>query len=333
MEINEEFTVEGTLISVIIPTRNRAGDLRRCLESLETQSMAKPDFEVLVADNASSDETCDVCKEFSSRFGNFKYLFETTLGQHAGRHAGLKHAKGEILTFADDDIIASKNWLEGVKESFGADEIAMVGGKNLPKYEGPRPGWFEGLWIRDKFGKRLGYYSLLDFGDETKKISPVFIYGCNLSIRRAVLNELGGFHPDVMPKELVRYTGDGDTGLSRAVRRRGYSALYNPKATVYHLVPKSRLTESYLEYRLFTQGVADSYSQIRKSGGIRTRDELVGLVRRVRSKWKRGLQRDVKHRIRESYWRGYTYHRSEVKKDPSLLEWVLRESYLENGKP
>ena len=94
-------------LSVIIPTRNRADDLRDVLQSLLNQTLGSDRFEVLVVDNGSTDDTCSVAGEFTCSCGNFHYFFEKTPGLHAGRHRGLMEAAGDVLVFVDDDIVAS----------------------------------------------------------------------------------------------------------------------------------------------------------------------------------------------------------------------------------
>lgn len=179
---------------------------------------------------------------------------------HVGRHLGLKMAESDILVYADDDIEAFPTWLEAIAESFQDSGVVLVGGKNLPKWESDPPDWILKMWEPDKNGNRiLGYLSILDLGDEEKEISPFYVFGCNFSIRKRVLLEAGGFHPDGMPKELIIYRGDGETHVSRYIQAKGYKAFYNPKASIYHVIPRKRLTIEYLEYRAFIQGISDSF--------------------------------------------------------------------------
>ena len=67
--------------------------------------------------------------------------------------------------------------------------------------------------------------------------------------------ELGGFHPDCIPKHLQRFQGDGETGLSYKIKEKGYKSIYHPGAMVYHLIPASRLTVEYFEARFLSGGM------------------------------------------------------------------------------
>lgn len=321
-------------LSVIIPTRNRSELLARCLASLCPQSLSGKEFEIWVIDNGSIDGTASICDEFRERLlPNLNYHLEPTPGLHAARHAGLRMARGgdaDILVFADDDIRAFPTWLEGVREGFEDQSVMLAGGKSLPDYECEPPAWLDGLWRRNRWGRWLGYLSLLDFGDAVSEIPAEFVSGCNFAVRKSVLLECGGFNPDGMPPELLRYRGDGESAVSWFVAGKGYRTVYNPKASVYHLVSEWRMTENYLKHRAYLQGISDSYTHIRRSRGMGFKDGFVAHIKQLGRRVK-GLGSPVKTVLYKSYRQGYLFHREEVRRDRELLEWVLRENYLENG--
>ena len=74
------------LLSVVIPTRNRANLLAAALESIADQDLAPDQFEVLVIDNGSSDRTKEVVDQMRSRLSNVRYFYESEPGLHVGRH-------------------------------------------------------------------------------------------------------------------------------------------------------------------------------------------------------------------------------------------------------
>jgi glycosyltransferase involved in cell wall biosynthesis len=121
-------------LSVIIPTRNRANYLKNAFESIKNQSLPSNEYEVIVVDNGSTDNTKQIVEEFNSNVQNIRYFFDATPGLHIGRHIGLKESQSDILVYADDDIEAFPTWLEGIWESFQDNNVALVGGKNLPKW-------------------------------------------------------------------------------------------------------------------------------------------------------------------------------------------------------
>jgi hypothetical protein len=121
------------------------------------------------------------------------------------------------------------------------------------------------MWMNlNQCGHALGYLSVLDFGDKIIEIDPGYVWGCNYSIRKNILLKAKGFHPDGFPQEMIKYRGDGETYVSDYIRQNNYKTIYNPKASVYHFVPKSRMTIDYFCKRAFNQGISDSYTEIRK---------------------------------------------------------------------
>ena len=85
------------------------------------------------------------------------------------------------------------------------------------------------MWQPNVKGDRvLSTLSLIDLGDDPKEIDPKLVFGCNFSIRRRVLSEAQGFHPDGMPEQLIRYRGDGETYVANFIAAKGYKAQYVP---------------------------------------------------------------------------------------------------------
>ena len=252
-------------LSVIIPTRNRADLLRKTLKSIALQTFPFDEFEVIVVDNGSTDNTKQIVENCINDIKNIRYLYDPIPGLHVGRHRGLKEAKAELLVYADDDIEAFPEWLEGVWESFRDSNVVLAGGKNLPKWETEPPYWIYEMWMDiNDYGHSLWYLSILDFGNEIIEIDPGYVWGCNFSIRKKTLLEAKGFHPDGFPQDMIKYRGDGETSVSDYIRKKNYKTIYNPKASVYHFVPKNRMTLDYFCKRAFNQGISDSYTEIRK---------------------------------------------------------------------
>lgn len=192
---------------------------------------------------------------------------------------------------------------------------------------------------------------LLDFGEEVKTISPHYVYGCNFNIRKDILLKLGGFHPDAMPKELIRFRGDGESAVSQKIEELRYKTLYHPDVKIYHLVPASRMTIDYFCWRSYLQGISDSFAEIRKRQGLDREDEaekknlpvprkVVKIIQKKMQNVKNRIFdvepreiRKIGEKINKSWEEGFAFHQKESKNDPKLLEWVLRENYLaENGK-
>lgn len=336
-------------LSVIIPTRNRAETLEKSLESITKQTFPHNYFEVIVVDNGSTDNTKEVINSFQPKIKNLRYFYEKTPGLHVGRHKGLKEAIADILVYADDDIEALPTWLEGIWEAFQDPVTVLVGGKNLPNFESEPPLWIKKMWNKKiEGGNVLGYLSILDLGSEIKEIHPYYVFGCNFSVRKKILEEAKGFHPDGMPQELIKYRGDGESHVSRYVLENGYKAMYNPKASVYHLVSNSRMKFEYFMQRAYNQGISDSFSKIRYSNNINSKKSICretknsayicnwGILKfmimvpfKVIYYIKNPRIAILKYKINQAYNKGFKYHQNEVKRDKSLLEWVKKDNYLD----
>jgi len=328
-------------LSVIIPTRNRADYLKDALESILNQTLDSSAYEIIVINNGSTDRTQQVVEQLNHVHNNrIQYFYEASPGLHVGRHLGAQEARGNILVYADDDIIAFPGWLESVQSTFSDPEVALVGGKNLPRWEGDVPDWVAFFETKEEYGWTIGNLSLLDFGDVSKEIPAYYVYGCNFSVRKSIMYECGGFHPDSVPQELIRFRGDGETALSLAIAERGYKTIYEPGAAVYHRVPPERLTIEYFCRRAYNQGVSDSYTRIRMYDGLYTYRNPIRLIIAALRKLaritryilsERQKRNNNKHpvlaKVQQAHNDGFSYHRKQVASDPELLAYVLREKY------
>ena len=106
--------------SVVIPTYNRKGLLKRCIDSLLNQSYK--DFEIIVVDDGSTDGTRDILKCMK-----VKYIRQKRKGPAAARNTGIKSAKAEIIAFTDDDCEIDRDWVKNVVLSFNDKYDAVKG--------------------------------------------------------------------------------------------------------------------------------------------------------------------------------------------------------------
>lgn len=118
-------------ISVVIATRNRSRQLKRCLLGFQKQKIL-PD-EIIIIDNGSKDDTRVVVKAYSE-FLPLRYFFESKIGIPYARNQGLKQAKGDIIAFTDDDCIVCSTWVKEIKKAFKNMPLASaVLGKSIEK--------------------------------------------------------------------------------------------------------------------------------------------------------------------------------------------------------
>lgn len=108
------------LVSIIIPSFNRAGTILDSINSAKAQTYTK--IEIIVVDDGSSDETREVLKNVE----NIKYIHKTNGGQASARNAGLQHANGEIISSLDSDDIWYPKFLEKCVNKLVADDLDFV---------------------------------------------------------------------------------------------------------------------------------------------------------------------------------------------------------------
>lgn len=329
--------MQEILLSVIIPTRNRSELLRGALQSIVNQSFSKEKFEVIVVDNGSTDNTKQIVGSFNAKLPNLIYYFDAAPGLHVGRHNGYKLAKSEILVYADDDIEAFPTWLEGIWESFQDSKVMLVGGKNYPKWKNVPPLWIKNKWNQqNQYGHCLAALSLIDFGDEIKEIPAFFVYGCNFSVRKSIITATKGFHPDGFPSDMIEYRGDGESYVDKFIEEHHYKVVYNPKASVYHIVTEDRLTLDYFKKRMFRAGVEQSYVDKRYEKQNACKKECI--LTRVKNRICNILNQrlfskvqvtEIDKQIEQSRLAGYQFHDSKYNESEKLREWVHKETYLD----
>lgn len=322
-----------TNATVIIPTRGRPVALKNALRSLLATDPRGLDVEILVVDNNSDDALSADLQRTCAEAGDLvRYTAERSPGQTAARHRGAMEAQGELLIYVDDDVQVSKGWLSAFLRAFEDEKVGMAGGPSIPAFAGSVPSWFWDFLRPTPYGGwSCGWLSLLDIGKSVSGIDPVWIWGLNLAIRRAVLHDVGGFHPDLVPAELQRWQGDGETGLSNRVTASGVHCVYLDDALLHHSITPDRLTPEYFSRRAFYQGVCDSFTRIRAGeapvaavAGPRPLPKPPG---EAASPWVRAAY-DVKTRAAVSYNDGWIFHQNETASDPLLLEWVRRPDFF-----
>lgn len=255
-------------ITVILCTYNRCGVLAKALDSVAASRLpASTNWEVLVIDNNSSDGTRDViegyCRNFPDRF---RYIFESKQGKSHALNNGIRQARGELLAFIDDDVIAEPLWLQNLTEPLINGNWGGAGGRILAQEIFAVPRWLpmEGPYSLS------GMLALFDLGDHARELTcPPF--GTNMAFRKSIFEKYGMFRTDMGPCPGSEIRNE-DTEFGRRLMSAGVRLWYEPSAVVYHAVPESRLTKSYLLRFWYDQGRAS----IRE---ITRRPDIAGIPR------------------------------------------------------
>ena len=201
-------------ISVIIATKDRASYVERVLTSFEGQ-IGAPSFEVIVVDNASTDETKAVVEAASARVAYpLQYVYEGEPNRGKARNLGVAHASGYLVLFCDDDVALPTGFLAAHEAAHGASNLVVNGPiLNVSGYDArPTPG--------------VGNYS------------RAFLCTCNVSVPRHALDAVGGFD------ESFDLYGWEDTELGVRLRAAGLRWKFAWDAYLWHIKPP---TENTLE--------------------------------------------------------------------------------------
>jgi glycosyltransferase involved in cell wall biosynthesis len=215
------------LISVVINTYNRAGSLRNALRSLQFQTYR--DFEVIVVNGPSTDDTERVLSEFSEviRVGNCP---ETNLSK--SRNIGIALSSGEVVAFIDDDAIAEPQWLAAIACGYDSAKIGGVGGI-VYDYTGYTLQY--NRLCCDRLGEPHADLSAPFSAQNTRDADPFFhLLGANSSFRRECLVEIGGFD-----EEFDYYLDE--TEVCMQIIDRGYVLRSVDQAAVHHKFLASHL--------------------------------------------------------------------------------------------
>ncbi len=237
-------------ITAIICTHNRADYLERALESLANQSLPPEQFEVLVVDNASTDQTAAVCAKWLKRFANFHHVREDRLGLSWARNAGAAASRAPYVAYLDDDARADRDWLKHLLEAFEQSDSppACIGGRVWLDWEKAAPSWLPERYY--------SLYTFVDHGAEDRPLAEAeYLVGANIAFRRDVLLATGGFDTNLGRKGSMLLSGE-ESAIVNTLRQRSLPVHYCGRAVVYHAVPPSRRKRRWLWSRMFWDGAS-----------------------------------------------------------------------------
>ncbi|MBI5789509.1 MAG: glycosyltransferase [Candidatus Schekmanbacteria bacterium] len=241
-------------ISVIICTYNGAKRIVQTLESLYKQKLSCAEFEIIIIDNGSTDNTAQVIHDFKVDHPALTlfYHYEKQSGKSYALNKGLQESRGEILAFIDDDVIADGNWLFAIKKAFATTGAACLGGKVIPLWDNSCPEWLS--------GKASIFIPSFDWGDEIKSFTPPanFPCGTNMAFKRELVENIGLFDVNLghVNRKLI---GSEETDYCLRIFAGGGLLIYYPKAIIYHPLNERHVSKAYLRSRSFTQGTASAY--------------------------------------------------------------------------
>jgi glycosyltransferase involved in cell wall biosynthesis len=239
--------------SIIIPTYNRADELRETIRSIAKLDVAG-DWELLIVDNRSTDQTRDVVEEETASFpAPLRYLYEPEQGRYAALNTGIRAANGEIIATTDDDARVEPDWLTRAAaglETLGCD---YVGGRVLPIWKGSRP-----AWLPNRPGRHWAVVALQDHGEKPREFGVNGVpwpLGINTATRREAFSRI-----DLFDNRLGRKAGTLRNQAQREwhlrARAAGLRGFYVPGMVVHHVVEAERLKKQYFRRWYYWHGIS-----------------------------------------------------------------------------
>jgi len=260
-------------------TLDRLKDITELLDSIEAQTYSNTET-LIVAER--SPELADNIKKYIAEKGysRMQVLYnEGEWGASSARNLAIEQAKGDIITFVDDDAILFPDWVEEMAETYAQDNsVVGVTGPILPLWEQDSMSWFP---------RELYWIFSCTYWDMTEKTEVRNGYGTNLSFRREAFNSRERFRTTLGVKGRGQRgwqePGAEEVEFSLRVRRKtGKHIIYNPRVRVKHKVYSYRMSTKFIAKRAYWEGYAKAMlNRWYRPGGEAVLSTEYELLRRI----------------------------------------------------
>jgi len=306
-------------LSVVVCTYRRPANLARALASLGAQRFPAADHEVVIVNNDPADRApAEIVAEarrtsFAPRPDRLRLVQCPFPGLSFARNAGISQARGEVVSFLDDDAVAPPDWLEQVWRTFDAHpEAGVIGGAIILDVPEPRPRWLKPGW--EKFwSHRVPRFTTPTAVDRWWD----FPWGANWSARRRVLVAMGGFRTRY-GRRGANAAGGEEIVAACLARALGHAVVVAPAVRVVHGPDPDRFTLRHIWGRM----LAARHEEYRwqRDGYLPREMHLAGVARASARHLKRALRRGLAAPERLEHLMGACA-------DASLLVPLLRERW------
>lgn len=240
-------------LTVVVATYNRAESLIRCLSSFREQSSPREEWEVVVVNNNSKDDTEERFAQFVAANTDFpvRMVREERQGLSHARNCGMTAAESPYIAIIDDDETVNVDFVRGYIEFFDSHPKAVAaGGRIVPRYDSQRPSWMSPYTERP-------IANPLDLGDEVRAFGRGRCPGGgNMAVRRTAIERFGAFDPS-LGRTGKRLIGGEETDFFNRLARSGEPFYYVPQSIIYHHIADDKLTHDYFTRLSYAIGVSE----------------------------------------------------------------------------
>lgn len=239
-------------LSLIIATYNRSAQLVETLRSVAAQDAPRGEWECVVVDNNSSDDTAERVARFAAEHPALalRCVREPRQGLSHARNRGIAESRGAVIAVIDDDERIVAGFVGAYLDFFDArPEAAAAGGPIVAEYPSGRPRWMS-RWTERPIANPM------DFGPKVRLFPAGRIPGGgNMAFRRSTVGRIGAFDP-ALGRTGRRLIGGEESDFFERMRRCGLEIWYVPGAVMYHIIPAEKLTDDYFRRLCYNVGVS-----------------------------------------------------------------------------
>lgn len=200
------------LVTIAVITRNRSQSLVRTLASF--QHLTYNHLEIIIVDNASTDDTADVIKHFG-----YRYIFSPLKdGFSKTRQRAIEAASGYLIAWCDDDCVPAPHWIESFVKAFDQEPLLALAGGKINNINFPPSLKYKGTEV-------MTLNAVLKPVDDPYK--ALYFANLNMAVRTSAVKHIGGYDPF--------FTGGyEEVDLNLSLRKAGFKIKYVPEAEADH---------------------------------------------------------------------------------------------------
>ena len=231
-------------ISFVICCYNSSQRLPETLRHLAAQQVQGMEWEIVLVDNASTDDTVSRAKELWAAYGyrcELRIVSEQRRGVNHARITGINAAAFELIVFCDDDNWLDPDYLQLAAEIMNDTSIGVCGAKGTAIFEKTEPVWFSQYKAVFACSEQADKEGVLDWNN-------IGLYSAGMVVRKSVISEVlgSGYESIFEARNDNKLSGGEDFEMVVLIRALGYKAYYSPRLSFKHYMPESRMQWSYL---------------------------------------------------------------------------------------